>query len=44
MYRVQKKMRVHFFVNKSGGGGGGGGGGGWGRSMEEGGRGDLERD
>ena len=33
--RVQKKMRVHFFVNKSGGGG---------RSMEEGGREDLERD
>ena len=30
-------MRVHFFVNKSGGGEGG-------RSMEEGGRGDLERD
>ena len=42
MYRVQKKMRVHFFVNKSGGEGGGGGG-----SVEEGGggaRGDLERD
>ena len=40
MYRVQKKMRVHFFVNKSGGGGGGGGGvrGGGGT------RGDLERD
>ena len=30
MYRVQKKMRVHFFVNKSGGGGVGG-------SVEEGG-------
>ena len=25
MYRVQKKMRVHFFGNKSGGGGGEGG-------------------
>ena len=32
MYRVQKKMRVHFFVNKSGGGWGEvhGGGGTWG--------------
>ena len=34
-----EKMRVHFFVNKSGGGGGGGGVGGGGGT-----RGDLERD
>ena len=33
-----EKMRIHFFVNKSGGGGGGG------LSMEEGERGDFERD
>ena len=41
MYRVQKKMRVHFFVNKSRGGRGGGGGGVRGGGGT---RGDLERD